>query len=249
MSESTYDEIAEWYDAWVGPTVREDDPFFPAMEALLGNVAGQHVCDLACGQGRVARHLAERGANIVGIDFSARLLEIARRHEQAAPRGIVYLHADARSLDGVPDSTFDGVLCFMALMDIPDLTSTLHTVARILRPAGWFAFATLHPCFHTPRSGEMVSPDGWVRTIGSYFTEGYWRSDTRAGPPGKVGAYHYTLSTYLNTLLDAGLTLEQVSEPRATPILATARPIWAEVPAVFVGRCRKGALANVHNTR
>jgi SAM-dependent methyltransferase len=168
-------------------------------------------------------------------------LEIARRHEQAAPQGITYLHADARSLNGIPDSTFDGVLCFMALMDIAGLAPTLHTVARILRPAGWFVFATLHPCFNTPRSGEMVSADGWVRTIGGYFAEGYWRSDARTGPPRKVGAYHYMLSTYLNTLFEAGLTLEQVSEPRATVGLATERPIWAEVPAVFAARCRKGA--------
>ena len=36
MSESAYDEIAEWYDAWVGPAIGEDDPFFPTVEALLG---------------------------------------------------------------------------------------------------------------------------------------------------------------------------------------------------------------------
>ena len=240
MAESTYDAIAEWYDAWAGPTIR-DDPFFPAVEALLGNIAGQRVCDLACGQGRVARYLAGRGASIVGIDLSAKLLEIARRHEQAEPRGIAYLRADARSLDGIPDGAFDGVLCFMALMDIPDLAPTLRTVARILRPGGWFVFATLHPCYHTPRSGEMASPEGWVRMVGSYFTDDYWRSDIRIGPPGKVGAYHSTLSTYLNALIDAGLMLERVSEPRATARLAEARPIWAEVPAVLVVRCRKGA--------
>ena len=56
-----------------------------------------------------------------------------------------------------------------------------------------------------------------------------------------MGAYHYTLSTYLNTLIDAGLTLEHVSEPRAIAELAKARPIWAEVPPVLVARCRKGA--------
>ncbi|MBA3947989.1 MAG: class I SAM-dependent methyltransferase [Herpetosiphonaceae bacterium] len=240
MFESAYDEIAEWYDAWAGPMI-DDDPFFPTVETLMGTVAGQRVCDLACGQGRVARYLAERGASVVGIDVSAKLLAIAHGHEQATPRGIAYLQADARTLDGIPDSAFDGVLCFMALMDIPDLAPTLRTIARILRPAGWFVFATLHPCFHTPRSGELATPDGWVRTIGDYFIEGYWRSDSRTGPPGKVGAYHSTLSSYINSLSDAGLTLEQVSEPYATPALAAARPIWAEVPAVLVARCRKGA--------
>src|SRR5437588_4840738 len=113
---SSYDEIAEWYDSWVGAHSMSDDPYFRAVEALIGEVAGRRICDLACGQGRVARHLANAGAHVVGIDLSARLLEIARRHEVTTPRGIEYLHADVRSLEGVEDHTFDGVVCFMALM-------------------------------------------------------------------------------------------------------------------------------------
>jgi hypothetical protein len=54
VAESAHDAIAEWYDAWAGPTVR-DDLFFPAVEALMGDVAGQRASDLACSQGRVAR--------------------------------------------------------------------------------------------------------------------------------------------------------------------------------------------------
>lgn len=247
MTVSTYDDIAEWYDNWVGAHPMREDAFFPAVEALMGEVAGQRICDLACGQGRVARHLADRGASVVGIDLSAKLLAIARRQEEAAPRGIAYRHADARSLDGVADGAFDGVVCHMALMDIPDLTPTLCSVARILRPGGWFVFSILHPCYHTARSGELASPEGTVRTVGRYFVEGYWRSDTRTGPPGKVGAYHRTLSAYINALSDAGLTLERVSEPCATGDVADApslagirRLVWAEVPAVLVARCGKG---------
>ncbi len=245
MTTSAYDDIAEWYDQWLGTHAMRDDPYFPAAEALMGEVSGQRICDLACGQGRVARHLADQGAQVVGVDLSARLLEIARRHEATEPRGIEYLQADARSLDGVADASFDGVLCFMALMDIADLVPTLRTVARMLRPGGWFVFAILHPCYHTARSGEIETPGGALRTIGRYFEEGYWRSDTRKGPPGKVGAYHRTLSTYVNALTDAGLTLERLSEPGPTDSLPdapafAARPVWAEVPAVLVARCRKG---------
>jgi 2-polyprenyl-3-methyl-5-hydroxy-6-metoxy-1,4-benzoquinol methylase len=82
----TYDDIAEWYDQWVGAHAMSDDPYFPAVEALMGQVNGQHICDLACGQGRVARHLASLGATVVGIDLSAKLLAIARRHEEHDPR-------------------------------------------------------------------------------------------------------------------------------------------------------------------
>lgn len=249
MTMTTYDDIAEWYDHWVGTHSMHEDAYFPAVEALMGEVAGQRVCDLACGQGRVARHLTDLGAHVIGIDLSAKLLEIARRHEEAEPRGIEYVQADARSLESEAFGTFDGVLCFMALMDIPDLAPTLSSVARILRPGGWFVFAVLHPCFHTARSGEMETPEGAVRTIGRYFVEGYWRSDTRLGPPGKVGAYHRTLSTYVNALTAVGLQLVQMSEPQApmafaaSPSLAgMGRPVWAEVPAILVASCRKGML-------
>lgn len=248
MNASAYDEIAEWYDAWVGPHPMDEDAFFPAVAILMGDVAGRRVCDLACGQGRVARHLADAGASVVGIDLSVKLLAIARRHEEVAPRGIAYRHADARRLAGVADGSFDGVVCHMALMDIPDLAPVLHEIARILRPAGWFVFSVLHPCYHTARSGELTLPERTVRTTGAYFTEGYWRSDTRPGPPGKVGAYHRTLSTYVNALTDAGLTLERAAEPRTggavpnSPSMAgMARPVWEEVPAALVARCMKGA--------
>lgn len=134
----------------------------------------------------------------------------------------------------------------MALMDIPDLAPTLYSVARILRPAGWFVFSILHPCFHTSQSGEMNTPEGAVRTIGRYFVEGYWRSDTRPGPPGKVGAYHRTLSTYVNALTDAGLQLVHLSELGMASAVAASpspsrlnRPVWAEVPAILVAGCRK----------
>src|SRR5438067_3364987 len=246
MTVSSYDDIAEWYDQWVGTHSMREDAFFPAVEALMGEVAGRRICDLACGQGRVARHLADRGASVVGIDLSARLLAIARHHEEAVPRGIEYRHADARSLDGVADDMFDGVVCHMALMDIPDLAPTLGSVARILRVGGWFVFSILHPCSHTARSGEMALPEGTVRTVGRYFVEGYWRSDTRPGPPGKVGAYHRTLSTYVNALTNAGLTLERASEPAPMESLPTSpslagvrRLVWEEVPAVLVARCRR----------
>ena len=243
---SAYDEIADWYDAWVGTHAMSDDPFYPAVEFLMGDVAGQRVCDLACGQGRVSRHLADRGARVVGIDLSANLLEIARRHEAVQPRGVEYLRADARALDGVADASFDGVVCHMALMDITDLPATLHSVARILRPGGWFVFAILHPCYHTARSGETEMAGGAVRTIGAYFQEGHWRSETRPGPPGKVGAYHRTLATYVNALTDAGLMLERLTEPRGSVVATdspsvsgSGRPVWNEVPAVLVARCVK----------
>ena len=238
MPASAYDDIADWYDSWVGSA--ETDPIFAPVAALLPSVSGADVCELACGQGRVSRYLAARGARVVGIDVSAKLLALAAERERAAPLGISYLLDDAQHLSSVRDAAFDGVVCQMSLMDIADLGATLHAVARVLRPGGWFAFATFHPCYNAPTSTEEVAPDGTLwRRVRDYWSEGFWRSDLRKGPPARVGAYHRTLSTYLNALIEAGLLLERVEEPRATGHLAESRPIWTEDPATHVAMCRR----------
>jgi SAM-dependent methyltransferase len=81
-----YDTIADWSEAWVGSASLADDAVFTAAATLMGDVKGLRVCDLACGQGRVARYLADRGALVTAIDISAKLLELARGYEARDPR-------------------------------------------------------------------------------------------------------------------------------------------------------------------
>jgi SAM-dependent methyltransferase len=242
MAVSTYDDIAEWYRELYCVEPVMDDPFYPAVQGLLGDIAGQRVCDLACGEGRVSRHLADRGARVTGIDLSGRLLAMAGERERDRPRGVTYVRDDAQGLPAVRGAVFDGVVCHMALMDIPELAPTVRAVARVLRPGGWFAFSILHPCYHTRPSGEVTGADGTVfRTVSEYFTEGFWRSDQRPGPPGRVGSYHRTLGTYVNTLAEAGLAVERVDEPRGRDHRLSRKPVWQEVPAVLAARCRRPA--------
>lgn len=91
----------------------------------------------------MARYLADRGARVVGIDLSGKLLAIARRYGQAAPRGVTYLRDNAQALHAVRDAAFDGVICHMALMDIPTslrpfrppVASLDRSMVRLLDPS------------------------------------------------------------------------------------------------------------------
>jgi ubiquinone/menaquinone biosynthesis C-methylase UbiE len=239
MPDLTYDDIADWYDAWIDEGALAVDSIYTATRALLGDVSDLYICDLACGQGRISRALAREGAAVWGIDRSARLIDIARRLSLEEPNPPQFLEASASNLSMIPDERFDGVLCHMALMDIEELQPSLREVRRILVPNGWFVFSLLHPCFHTSNSGELTTDEGVQRIVGRYFAEGFWISPSRTGPPGRVGAYHRSISTYLNALLDEGLVLERVAEPQLTGEDAMRRPVWQEVPVVFIGRCRK----------
>jgi SAM-dependent methyltransferase len=212
-----YDEFAEWYEGWVG-----DSPLIAAHADLLPAVADHRVLDIACGQGRMSRYLARLGADVVGVDISAAMLDKARA---AGPEDIAYVCADVAQRpvwwDGRP---FDGCTCELALMDIDDLAGTFSTVTTVLRPGGWFVASITHPCFPGSEAGQSNWPPGQ-----GYEAEGWWTSPDHnpAGVRIRVGATHRKLSTYLNALLDAGLEPERFVEPPAL------------VPTYLLWRCRR----------
>ena len=130
-----YDEVAEAYGRALD---RPGDDFAdPLLTELTGDVAGRDVLSLACGHGRDTRMLARLGADVTGVDVSMEMLGHARRYEADDPRGITYVDGDAQELAGFEDGSFDGVLCHMALMDIPDLDAATLSVARVLGDGGW----------------------------------------------------------------------------------------------------------------
>ena len=235
MPASAYDEIAEWYDESVRSPSSRASQVAEHLVSLCSVVRGQQFCDLACGQGLVARRLAREGARVTGLDLSPRLLEMAREYEQAEPLGIQYRCADAQSLHGIEDASFDSVVCNLALMDIPDLAATFRAVRRVLRPLACFVFSITHPCFQMPRSPQPGSEAGGQEVCDGYFREGFWRSDYPHGVRGRVGAYHRTLGTYLNTLAGAPLILEQFVEMRPEGEATGS----AAVPKFLIARGRK----------
>jgi ubiquinone/menaquinone biosynthesis C-methylase UbiE len=235
VSTPAYDQIAEWYDEQVRTGKLIHDLVVPALLAAPGEVAGQHICDLACGQGVIARQLARQGAQVVGIDLSERLLEIARSAEAAVPLHIIYQRDDAQQCQSLASASFDGVVCNMALMDIADLAATVRAVHRILRPRGWFAFSVTHPCIQMPGSAWNRRDDGTIiRESGTYFAEGFWMPAPGPGVRGRIGAHHRTLSTYVNSLVQAGFHIQSISEPRASGDLAERFPGYRSLPAALV---------------
>jgi 2-polyprenyl-3-methyl-5-hydroxy-6-metoxy-1,4-benzoquinol methylase len=241
MTIARYDAIAGWYDEFVrGAGAWFHDLAIGALLDLAHNIAGLEVCDLACGEGVFARALAQRGARVTGIDISRPLLELARRKESEEPLSVSYQLDDAQTLATIPDERFDGVACAFSLTDIDDLRATLAAVRRTLKPDGWFVFAIPHPCIITRTSRWTAAPDAPGRVVSAYFSEGQFLIANAPGVRGKVVMYHRTLANYLNTLVEAGLTLERIAEPRATGDMAEQIPGATEAPAILAVRCVYG---------
>jgi len=238
MNQTNYNEIADWYDRYLSEHPIYLELLLPHLLELVGEVEGERVCDLACGQGWFARELARRGARVTGIDVSGRLLEIARRHEQEEPLGIDYRQEDARLAASLAAGSFDGVVCVLALMDMPEIDPVCRTMRRLLKPGGWLVVALTHPCFELPQARWITTKEGQVsRAVRGYFQEGYWQSES-GGLRSRVGAYHRTLSTYLNTFIASRLALERLVEPMATGEYAERVPGLREVPSLLLVRAR-----------
>ena len=107
---------------------------------LLGGGPGR-LLDVACGSGRHARELAALGWEVVGVDYSADLLEHARS------AGIEVHEQDMRTLD-VPGEPFDAVTCLFDSIGYPQdddgIVAALAGMRRHLVPGGRLAVEFLH---------------------------------------------------------------------------------------------------------
>lgn len=99
---------------------------------------GEHVLDVACGTGIVARKAAstvQPGGEVTGVDFNADMLSVARA--AAEQEGLVVEWRDSRA-EELPfaDGSFDVVLCQFALMFFADQAAALAEMRRVLRAEG-----------------------------------------------------------------------------------------------------------------
>jgi ubiquinone/menaquinone biosynthesis C-methylase UbiE len=99
---------------------------------------GQRILDIGCGDGFHDRHIASRGAKVVGIDISTRRLATARQRNQVA--GAQFVEMNAEKLD-FPDASFDKVLSLCVIEHFDNDEKVLAEAARTLVPGGRLVFS------------------------------------------------------------------------------------------------------------
>lgn len=155
------------------------DPHFllsaeePAVRRLLADVPPGRALDAACGTGRHTATLVRLGHDVIGIDQSPQMLDLAAAK---VPRARFEL-GDLEHLP-LPDAAVDLVVCGLALSHLPDITGAIGEFRRVLRPGGRLVVSDLHPvmvllhgqyvCGH--RSGDLVFMRNHPRLVSDYLT-------------------------------------------------------------------------------
>lgn len=183
----------------------------PVLWNFAGDVSGLDVLDAGCGTGYLTRKLRERGANVIGVDFSPEMIGVAR---EKAP-DIDFRVDDCSGLPTIADDSHDLVIGNYVLMDTPDLDGAMQSFCRVLRAEGHAVLVFSHPCFpagFARRAGEAV---GYV------WDFPYFENRKCVDPPwchfdSDFIWFHRPLSDYWKAFRSAGFDVVDFDEPRIT---------------------------------
>ncbi len=202
-------------DAWIA-SLGEDGDYsrkFILDEPMIERIRNRNfrkALDVGCGEGRFCRMMQALGITTIGVDPTLALIERARMLD---PQG-EYRIGRAETLE-VEEESFDVVVSYLSLIDIPDIANAALRMVRALRPGGALLIANL-TSFNTAGMPEGWKPDidGKLRfCIDNYLEERTiwveWRSI-------QVQNWHRPLSAYLALLLGCGLELKHFDEPAPT---------------------------------
>jgi SAM-dependent methyltransferase len=207
---------AAWLDAMGGEgdwarTAVLDRP----MLARVRVAAPRDALDVGCGEGRFCRVLRAEGIAAVGIDPVAAFVEKARARDPGGD----YRLGRAESLP-FADQSFDLVISYLSLVDMPDFRAGIGEMARVLRPGGSLLAANL--ASHNTAGHWLRGGDG-RRTgylVDAYLEEREVRQDWKGIA---ILNWHRPLSAYMQAFLAAGLGLAWFDEPAPEPADEKAR--------------------------
>jgi malonyl-CoA O-methyltransferase len=171
-----YDRWAEQYDTDenatrdLNATVLREQAFLDADDAVL---------EVGCGTGLNTEWLAEQAGSVVATDFSAEMLETARR--RLSGTGVTLRRMDVTGPWPVGPNRFDAVVATLLLEHVERLGFVFREARRVLRPDGAFYLCELHPYrqlggtkanFDPDASGETVTIDAFTHPVSEFVNEG-----------------------------------------------------------------------------
>ena len=212
---AAWDGIAADWDIQVGEDGDKNRIFNsdPVLWGFAGDVSGLTVLDAGCGTGYLSRKLDQRGANVVGVDFSEKMIEIAMTK---AP-GLDFRVDSCSELATVDDGSVDMVIGNYMLMDTPDLEGAVNAFRRVLRDRGLAIMIFCHPCFPQARASASAGQE----ETAYHWNFNYFDRQKRVDPPwahfsSEFIWFHRSLSDYWKAFKMAGLDILEFEEPRIT---------------------------------
>lgn len=207
VAKAAYEQLAEDYDDEFETNPYNTEMEIPGTTSLIPPVEGRRILDAGCGTGIYAEWLLERGADVVGVDVSDGMLEIAR--EKLGEDVPLYQGDIGEPLEFAESDSFDGIVSALVLGYVEDWRAPFAEFARVLRPGGFLVFSTIHPV-------EAYVDNEDVDYFATECRTKEWDVE--------VPHYRRPLSEMIEPLVENGFCLDGIAEPQPTEAFRAQRP-------------------------
>jgi SAM-dependent methyltransferase len=155
----SYDTVAERYAAEIGDELAGkplDRALLDCLVELCGGLE-KPIADVGCGPGHLTAYLASRGAEVLGVDLSEKMIEVASRRNPT-----LRFQVGSMTALPVPDAAWAGAVCAYSIIHVPaDRRPTAYAeLARALVPGGWL-LASFHVSDLERRTGDVAHFGEW----------------------------------------------------------------------------------------
>lgn len=180
-----------------------------SMMNLIGDLADKSVVDVACGEGWLTRELRKAGASeVVGVDISEEMIELARRQEAYEPLGIEYRVEDARAPTSAQKFDISTSTCLLVYAyNHEELSIMCRGLAQCIKSGGRFVTLIVNPDLY---SMQAHPPDyrkyGFQARLPESAYEGaplvwtIYLDDSTI----EIENYHMPIAAHESALYDAG---------------------------------------------
>jgi SAM-dependent methyltransferase len=168
--QATYDAIAAAYDAQLGDELDGKPLDRALLDGFLELAGTGTVADVGCGPGHITRYLAARHPDVVGIDLSPRMIDLARAQ---APE----LAFAVGSMTKLPaaDDAWSGAIAFYSIIHLTpaERADACREFARTVRPGGWLlvSFHVDSPDFAAGDVNHLTDWFGESVSVDAFFLE------------------------------------------------------------------------------
>ncbi len=110
----------------------------------IAHLAGKKVLDVGCGGGILSEAMAQRGADVTGIDMGQANLNTAKLHALESGVKVDYQCIPVEELADQQPESFDVVTCLEMLEHVPDPSSIIKACHKLVKPGGKVIFSTIN---------------------------------------------------------------------------------------------------------
>lgn len=194
---------------------------WPCIQELLPDLRGKSILDFGCGTG-IFSFLLEKyyPSKIVGLDLSEAMLKIAAEKAREKKSSAQFILGDANKLASYFDETFDLVFSSTTTQYLTNFDVLFENISRLLKVNGTCILSIIHPVYsalYPIEHGDTFPSDHeWVvryldKRKRAYIQPWIEYNDNFENQLSR--SYHYTFSDYINTILGAGLKIQEIREP------------------------------------